>query len=68
VGQVVLHLLLGHPPKQRAMPLESRLQTAFWPLQQFCEALSPSAPQMFPGGLHDVPLVQRSVPGVHWTP
>jgi hypothetical protein len=44
------------------MPAESRLQTSFFPSQQFCEALSPSAPQMFPGGLQLPPLVQRPTP------
>ena len=61
-------LLLGHPPKQRAMPLESRLHTAFEPSQQFCDALSPSAPQMLPGGLHPVPWSQRTVLVLHVTP
>jgi hypothetical protein len=52
VGQVV-----EAPPKQRGMPFESSLQTAFLPLQQSCEALAPVAPQMLPGGLHAVPLL-----------
>ena len=59
-------LLFGHPPKQRGMPARSSLQTAFFPSQQFCEALtstlpaSPSgAPQMLPTGLHDWPLSHR---------
>jgi hypothetical protein len=43
------------PPKQREMPAVSRLQTAFLPAQQFCEAGSPAAPQMLPGGLQAVP-------------
>jgi hypothetical protein len=47
------------PPKQRAIPFMSRLQTAFLPSQQFCEAGSPAAPQMFPGGLQAVPPPQR---------
>jgi hypothetical protein len=42
------------------MPFESGLQTAFLPSQQFCEALvAPEPPQMLPGGLQEVPLVQR---------
>jgi hypothetical protein len=41
------------------MPLESGLQTSFFPLQQFCDALTvPLPPQMFPGGLQLVPLLQ----------
>jgi hypothetical protein len=46
------------------MLFESRLQTIFpLPLkspgtQQFCEAFSPNAPQIFPGGLQACPLVQ----------
>jgi hypothetical protein len=51
---------LGQPPKQRATPVESRLQTAFFPAQQFCEAGSPAAPQMLPGGLQAVPPLQRN--------
>ena len=36
------------------------MQTAFLPSQQFCDAFTaPEPPQMLPGGLHDVPLVQR---------
>jgi hypothetical protein len=51
------------PPKQRAIPFMSRLQTSF-PLtaldavQQFWDAGSPAAPQMFPGGLQEVPPEQ----------
>jgi hypothetical protein len=50
------------------MPTRSRLQTAFLPSQQSCEALTlkvpPSgsgngAPQMLPTGLHAWPLSQR---------
>lgn len=61
-------LLLGHPPKQRAMPLESSLQTVFLPSQQFCEALLPKAPQMLPGGLQAWPLVQSCFTGSQATP
>jgi hypothetical protein len=54
-----VQLLFGQPPKQRAMPPESSLHTAFLPSQQFWEALKPeTAPQMLPGGLQEVPLVQ----------
>ncbi len=54
-----MQLLFGQPPKQRAIPLESSLHTAFLPSQQFWEALKPLiAPQMLPGGLQDVPLLQ----------
>jgi hypothetical protein len=50
----------GQPPKQRWIPFESGLQTAFLPSQQFCEALTaPEPPQMLPGGLHACPPVQR---------
>jgi hypothetical protein len=36
------------------MLFESCLQTAFLPLQQFCEAfVAPLPPQMLPGGLQD---------------
>lgn len=42
------------------MPFESGLQTAFFPSQQFCDAFTaPEPPQMLPGGLQEVPLVQR---------
>jgi hypothetical protein len=52
-------LSFGQPPKQRMMPFESALQTAFLPSQQFCEALTvPLPPQMLPGGLQLVPLEQ----------
>lgn len=62
-------MLFGHPPKQRAMSLESSLQTAFLPSQQFCEALKPLiAPQMLPGGLQAVPLLQRTAVGSQVTP
>lgn len=47
------------PPKQRQIWFESSLQTACLPLQQFCEAFAPPAPQMLPGGLHEPPLSQR---------
>jgi hypothetical protein len=41
------------------MALESCLQTAFLPSQQFCEALvAPLPPQMLPGGLQAWPLEQ----------
>lgn len=41
------------------MALASGLHTAFFPSQQFCEALvAPLPPQMFPGGLQAWPLVQ----------
>jgi hypothetical protein len=41
------------------MPLVSGLQTSFLPLQQFCDALTvPLPPQMLPGGLQLVPLLQ----------
>ena len=64
VGQLVGQTLFGHPPKQRAMPLESALHTAFLPSQQFCEALKPlTAPQMLPGGLQLVPLSQSCLVG-----
>jgi hypothetical protein len=49
------------PPKQRMMPFESALQTAFLPSQQFWEALTvPLPPQMLPGGLQLWPFVQPS--------
>jgi hypothetical protein len=56
---------VGHccvpPPKQRITPFMSALQTAFLPLQQFCEAFTvPLAPQMLPGGLQLVPFEQVS--------
>ncbi len=42
------------------MPFESGLQTAFFPSQQFWDAFTaPEPPQMLPGGLQEVPLVQR---------
>ena len=42
------------------MPFASGLQTAFFPSQQFWDAFTaPEPPQMLPGGLHEVPLVQR---------
>jgi hypothetical protein len=56
------------PPKQRGMPFESALQTAFLPSQQFWEAFSPSAPQMLPGGLQATPLSQRLSSGLQTTP
>ncbi len=41
----------------------SGLQTAFLPLQQFCDALvAPEPPQMLPGGLQEVPLSQAYTP------
>jgi hypothetical protein len=52
-----VQLLFGQPPKQRGMPLESCLHTAFLPSQQFWEALT-LRPQMLPGGLQAVPLLQ----------
>ncbi len=64
-GQLAVQPLLsvpwppGHPPKQRKMAFRSCLQTAFFPKQQFCDALYP---QMSPGGLQLPPFVQmRSV-------
>ncbi len=39
VGQFAGHTSAGHPPKQRMIPFMSGLQTAFFPSQQFCEAL-----------------------------
>lgn len=54
VGQVAVP-----PPKQRQMAFASCLQTAFFPSQQFCDALvAPLPPQMFPGGLQAWPLEQ----------
>lgn len=55
------------------MPLESALQTVFLPSQQFCDAFTvPLPPQMLPGGLQLVPLVQvGGAPtcfGSHFTP
>jgi hypothetical protein len=42
------------------MKFESCLQTAFFPSQQFWDAFTaPEPPQMFPGGLQEVPLLQR---------
>jgi hypothetical protein len=52
----------GGPPKQRMIPAWSALQTSLFPLQQFCDALYP---QMSPGGLHEPPLSQTCVSGVH---
>jgi hypothetical protein len=49
------------------MLFESSLQTAFLPSQQFCEAFTPVAPQMFPGGLQDVPLSQVFLVSLHVT-
>ena len=47
------------PPKHRMMPFVSGLQTAALPSQQFCDAFTvPWPPQMLPGGLQLVPLVQ----------
>lgn len=60
VGQVV-----DPPPKQRGMPDESSLQTAFFPSQQSWDAGmcppsgSTGAPQVAPGGLQACPLSQR---------
>jgi hypothetical protein len=60
----VVQLSFGHPPKQRAIPFESGLHTAFLPSQQFCEALKPATPpQMLPGGLQEVPLSQSCFTG-----
>jgi hypothetical protein len=51
------------------MPLASSLQTFFLPSQQFWEALKPlMAPQMLPGGLQAVPLLQRTALGSQVTP
>jgi hypothetical protein len=55
------------PPKQRGTPDESTLHTAFFPSQQFCEALmfvvppsgSVPAPQMLPTPLQAEPLSHR---------
>ena len=68
VGQVELQWSLGQPPKQRGMLFESSLQTAFLPSQQFWEAFAPVAPQMFPGGLQDVPLSQSCLVWLHTMP
>jgi hypothetical protein len=72
VGQVASQPLFpqcaGGPPKQRMMPLESGLQTSFFPSQQFCDAFtSVEAPQMFPGGLHAPPLSQVCSVGLQAT-
>ena len=59
------------PPKQRGIPLESSLQTAWFPLQQFWGALilppsgSTEAPQMLPTGWQALPLSQP--PPTHMT-
>ncbi len=55
------------------IPAESALQTSFLPSQQFWEALTvPLPPQMFPGGLQAVPLLQvvgaPACLGAHRTP
>jgi hypothetical protein len=56
------------PPKQRMMPFESALHTAFLPSQQSWDALTvPLPPQMLPGGLHPPPLSQVWVEPEHWT-
>jgi hypothetical protein len=47
------------PPKHRQTPLESGLQTSFFPSQQFWDAFASPAPQMLPGGLQAPPLSQR---------
>lgn len=54
-----MQLSFGHPPKQRMMPFESALQTAFFPSQQFWDAFTvPLPPQMLPGGLQLWPFEQ----------
>ncbi len=55
------------------MPFKSALQTAFFPSQQFCDALTvPLPPQMLPGGLQAVPFEQvggaPTCLGAHRTP
>ena len=58
MGQPAGQTLFGQPPKQRQIWFASCLQTAFFPSQQFWDALvAPLPPQMLPGGLQDWPFV-----------
>jgi hypothetical protein len=68
VGHFDVQTSFGQPPKHLAMPFESALHTVFLPWQQFWEAGSPKAPQMLPGGLHELPFLQNSFTGSQTMP